>query len=108
MRLAKSLDWNHVAKDYPQRDEACCAEADAGQDVFNLSHSLPPDLGFHQSLTNPSRSAPPIAGQANRMSLSDPYFSYATPMANGMQNGHQQKPSLGSAAYDLQPGTLAR
>ena len=79
-----------------------------GQDVFDLSHSLQPDLGFHQGLSNPSRSAPPIMGLPDRLPSSDPFFSYPAPMQNGLQNGHQQKQSLGSAVYDLHPATLTR
>lgn len=87
---------------------AAGAEADVGQDVFDLSHSLPPDLrGFQQTLSNPSRSAPPMVGLPDRVPSSDPYFSYA-PMQNGLQNGHPQKQSLGTAVYDLQAGSLSR
>ncbi|CAL5224700.1 g7427 [Coccomyxa viridis] len=104
LRANPTFDLNALAPDH-----VLTSEADVGQDVFDLSHSLPPDLrGFQQTLSNPSRSAPPIVGLPDRLPSSAPYFTYTASIQNGLQNGHQQKQSLGTTVYDLQAGTLSR
>ena len=79
-----------------------------GQDVFDLTHSLPPDLGCHQSLSHPSRSAPPIVSLPDGLPSSDSFFAFAAAPQNGAQNGYQRRLTQRNIAHDMQGMPLTR